>query len=116
MSRNSTFVLAPGYFLPPSYYDSTAKLLEYHGSQTHIVPIPSTGSKLHFTSNELDIVLVQDFLENLSSSGKEIIVVALLWQHPHLQSCEKPWESGKSTAGVGSGMFTNRRRESTEYH
>lgn len=66
----------PGNFLPPSYYDSTAKLLESHGFQTRIVAIPSTGSKLLLTSNEPDIFAVREVLEELSHSGKEIIVVA----------------------------------------
>lgn len=76
MTSNPTFVLVPGNFLPPSYYASTAKLLESHGFPTRLVTIPSTGSKSLLTSNELDIIAVRDVLEELSDSGKEIIAVA----------------------------------------
>lgn len=76
MSRNPTFVLVPGNFLPPSYFRSTAELLASHGFQTRLVTLPSTGSKLPLTSNEPDIVAVREVLRELSDSGKEIIVVA----------------------------------------
>ena len=76
MTSNPTFVLVPGNFLPPSYYASTAKLLESHGFPTRLVTIPSTGSKSLLTSNEPDIIAVRDVLEELSDSGKEIIAVA----------------------------------------
>jgi len=76
MAHRPVFVLVPGNFLPPAYYASTAKLLESHGYQTRLVAIPSTGSQSPLTSNEPDIVVVRAVLEELSESGKEIIVVA----------------------------------------
>lgn len=76
MATNPTFVLVPGNFLPPSYYASTAQLLESHGFQTRLVTLPSTGSESPLTSNEPDILAVRQVLEELSVSGKDIIVVA----------------------------------------
>ena len=76
MPSKPTFVLVPGNFLPPAYYASTAKLLESHGFQTLLVTIPSTGSKFPLTSNEPDILAVRQVLEELSESGRDIIVVA----------------------------------------
>ncbi|KAM0798352.1 Alpha/beta hydrolase fold-1 [Usnea florida] len=76
MPSKPTFVLVPGNFLPPAYYASTAKLLESHGFQTRLITIPRTGSKLPLTSNEPDILAVRQVLEELSESGRDIIVVA----------------------------------------
>ena len=76
MSSKPIFVLVPGNFLPPSYYADIVKLLEFYGFQTRLVTIPSTGSKSPLTSNEPDIVAVRQVLEELSDSGREIIVVA----------------------------------------
>ena len=76
MSSKPVFVLVPGNFLPPSYYANTAKLLESHGYQARIVTIPSTGSKVPLTSNEPDINAVREVLEEASSPGEDLIVVA----------------------------------------
>lgn len=76
MSSKPTFVLVPGNFLPPTYYATTAKLLESHGFQTRLIDIPSTGSKVPLTSNEPDIAAIREVLEELSDSGKEIVIVA----------------------------------------
>ena len=76
MPSKPTFVLVPGNFLPSAYYASTAKLLESHGFRTRLVTIPSTGSKLPLTSNEPDILAVRQVLEDLSETGRDIIVVA----------------------------------------
>ena len=79
MSRKPTFVLVPGNFLPPTYYAgdaSTAKHLEYHGFQTRLVTLPSTGSSSPLTSNQPDVIAVRQVLEELTDTGKEIIVVA----------------------------------------
>ena len=76
MSSKPTFVLVPGNFLPPAYYASTAKLLESHGFRTRLIMIPSTGSKLPLTSNEPDVLAVRQVLEELSNSGRDIIIVA----------------------------------------
>ena len=76
MSRAPTFVLVPGNFLPPTYYSSTAELLESHGYPTRVITIPSTGSDTTLTSNEPDIAAVREVIEELSGSGQEIIVVA----------------------------------------
>ena len=76
MSSKPTFVLVPGNFLPPSYYSNIAKLLENYGFSTRLVTLPSTGSKSPLTSNEPDVIAVRRVLEELSDSGKEIIVVA----------------------------------------
>lgn len=75
-SNKPIFVLVPGNFLSPSYYANTATLLESHGFQVRIITLPSTGSTVPLTSNEPDIVAVRQVLEELSDSGKEIIVVA----------------------------------------
>ncbi len=76
MSRKPTFVFVPGNFLPPSYYANIAKLLETSGFPTRLVTLPSTGSKSPLTSNEPDVAAVRQVLEELSDSGKQIIVVA----------------------------------------
>lgn len=76
MSRKPTFVLVPGNFLPPSYYTSSAKLLESHGFQTRLVTLPSTGSKSPLSSNEPDVIAVRKVLEEISDSGENIIVLA----------------------------------------
>ena len=76
MPSKPTFVLVPGNFLPSAYYADTAKLLESHGFQTCLTTIPSTGSKLPLTSNEPDVLAIRQVLEELSNSGKDIIVVA----------------------------------------
>lgn len=76
MSSKPTFVLVPGNFLPPAYYASTVKLLESHGFQTRLIVIPSTGSKLPLISNEPDVLAICQVLEELSNSGRDIIVVA----------------------------------------
>ena len=76
MPSKPTFVLVPGNFQPSAYYAGTAKLLETHGFQTRLITIPSTGSKLPLTSNEPDILAVRQVLEELSESGRDIIVVA----------------------------------------
>ena len=76
MSSKPTFVLVPGNFLPPSYYASTAKLLESHGFQVRIITLPSTGSTVPLTSNDPDILAVRQVLEELSDAGEEIIAVA----------------------------------------
>ena len=126
MISNPTLVLVPGNFLPPSYYSSTAKLLESHGFPTRLVTIPSTGSKSLLASNKPDIVAVRNVLEELSDSGKEIIAVA--HSYGSIPTCEaveglgiqQRFELGKSggvaTAGVGCSMATARRREPSGYH
>lgn len=76
MPSNPTFVLVPGNFLPPSYYASTAKLLESYGFQSRLVAIPSTGSEFPLTSNESDVAAIREVLEELSNSGQDLIVVA----------------------------------------
>ena len=76
MSRETTFVLVPGNFLPPTYYASTAKLLESHGYPTRVITIPSTGSKTILTSNEPDVAAVREAIEEVSDAGKEIVIVA----------------------------------------
>ena len=76
MSPKPIFVLVPGNFLPPTYYASTAKHLDSHGFQTRPVTLPSTGSTSPLTSNEPDVRAVRHILEELTDSGKEIIVVA----------------------------------------
>jgi hypothetical protein len=57
MSTKPTFVLLPGNFLPPTYYNTAAKLLETHSFPTKLVNIPSTGSSVLLTVNEPDIVV-----------------------------------------------------------
>lgn len=87
MSSNKPIsVLVPGNFLSPSYYANTAKLLESHGFQVRIVTLPSTGSTVPLSSNEPDIIAVRQVLEELSDSGKEIIVVA--HSYGSIPSCE----------------------------
>ena len=70
------FVLVPGNFLPPAYYDDTAKQLESRGFDTRLVTIPSTGSKHPLTSNEPDVLAIRQVLEELSNSERNIIIVA----------------------------------------
>ena len=76
MSPKPTFVLVPGNFLPPTYYASTTSHLASHGFQTRLVTLPSTGSTSPLTSNEPDVLTLRHVLEELTDSGKEIIVVA----------------------------------------
>ena len=76
MSSKPVFVLVPGNFLPPAYYGDTAKQLESHGFETRLVTIPSTGSKHPLTSNEPDVLAIRQVLEDLSDSGRDIIIVA----------------------------------------
>jgi len=76
MAHKPVFVLVPGNFLPPAYYASIAKRLESHGYQTRLITLPSTGSQSPLTSNAPDVADVRAVLEELSESGKEIIVVA----------------------------------------
>lgn len=76
MPNKPIFALVPGNFLPSAYYASTAKLLESRGFPTRLITIPSTGSKLPLTSNEPDILAIRHVLEELSDSGKDIVVVA----------------------------------------
>ena len=67
-------MLLPGNFLPPTYYDTAAKLLESHSSPTKLVSIPSTGSSVPLTSNEPDIDAIRTVLEDLVEAGKETSV------------------------------------------
>ena len=77
MSSKPVFVLVPGNFLPPAYYDETAKRLESHGFETRLVTIPSTGSKHPLTSNEPDVLAIRQVLEELSNNAeRNIIIVA----------------------------------------
>ncbi len=76
MSSKPIFVLVPGNFLPPAYYGDTAKQLESRGFETRLVTIPSTGSKHLLTSNEPDVLAIRQVLEELSNSGRKIIIVA----------------------------------------
>ena len=76
MSSKPVFVLVPGNFLPPAYYGDTAKQLESRGFETRLVTIPSTGSKHLLTSNEPDVLAIRQVLEELSSSERNIIIVA----------------------------------------
>ena len=76
MSSKPTFVFVPGNFLPPTYYAEIAKTLETLAFETHLVTLPSTGSKSPLPSNEPDVVAVRQVLAELSDAEKEIIVVA----------------------------------------
>jgi hypothetical protein len=76
MSAKPTFVLPLGNFLPPTYYNITAKLLESHFFATKLVSIPSTGSSVPLTSNEPDIAVIKTVLEDLVEEEKEIFIVA----------------------------------------
>ena len=76
MTREPSFVLVPGNFLPPTYYSGIARILESHRFPTRAITIPSTGSKTILTSNEPDVAAVREVLEELSNAGKEIIIVA----------------------------------------
>lgn len=86
MASKAVFVLVPGNFLPPAYYASTAKLLDSHGYQTRLVTIPSTGAKSPLTSNDPDVAAVRAVLEELSDSGKEVVVVA--HSYASIPTCE----------------------------
>ena len=76
MSTHPTFVLVPGNFLSPSYYDATAKLLESRGFPTRQVTIPSTGSPSTLASNEPDVTVIRNVLQDLADSGTDIVIVA----------------------------------------
>lgn len=76
MASKPIFVLVPGNFLPPAYYDDTAKQLEAHGFETRLVTVPSTGSKHPLTSNQPDVLAVRKVLEELLDSERNIIIVA----------------------------------------
>ena len=105
MSSKPTFVFVPGNFLPPLYYANIAKLLESFGFQTRLVTLPSTGSKSPLTSNEPDVVVIQQVLKELSDSGKEIIVVA--HSYGSIPTCEaiKGLGNEKGLAGVTRLVF-----------
>ena len=97
MSRKPTFVFVPGNFLPSTYYASTAKHLEPHGFQTRLVTLPSTGSTSPLTSNEPDVLAVRQVLEELTDSGKEIIVVA--HSYGGIPTCEAVKGLGREERG-----------------
>lgn len=100
ISSKPTFVFVPGNFLPSSYYADIVKLLEIHGFRTRLVTLPSTGAKSPLTSNEPDIVAIQQVLRELSDSGKEIIVVA--HSYGSIPTCEAVigFANEKEHAGV----------------
>ena len=98
MSTSPTFVLVPGNFLPPSYYDATVKLLDSRGFPTRQVKIPSTGSPNLLTSNEPDVVAIRNVLQDLADSGTDIVIVA--HSYGSIPTCE-----------AAEGLGINPRRE-----
>ncbi len=79
MPNKPTFLLVPGSFLPPEYYNDTAKQLWSRGFKSHVVTLPSVGSPDHLTSNEPDVLAIRRALEvelTYSFPKKNIIIVA----------------------------------------
>ena len=100
LSVKPTFVLVPGNFLPPTYYTDVAKVLESHSFPTQLVTLISTGSKEPLTSNEPDIAAIRKSVEDLTSAGKEVIVV--IHSYAGVPGCEAVKGLGKQErSGVG---------------
>lgn len=79
MSVKPIFVFVPDNFLPPKYFDATAKQLWSRGFESQVVLLPSTGAPQPLPSNEPDVLAIRRLLEvelNYSHFKKNVIIVA----------------------------------------
>jgi pimeloyl-ACP methyl ester carboxylesterase len=73
-----TFVLVPGSFSPPSWYEKVTPFLEKAGYENVVVPLPSANSEGKYKTPPTmtdDAASIKAVISDLVNNGKEVIIV-----------------------------------------
>jgi pimeloyl-ACP methyl ester carboxylesterase len=70
-----TFLLVPGAWHLPAYFDPLIDYLSSHGYFSVAVPLPSVNSSPAVTSLQPDVIAVADALTSLLDGGEDVVVV-----------------------------------------
>ncbi|CZS97935.1 related to signal peptide protein [Rhynchosporium agropyri] len=75
MSRKPDFIIVPGAWHSPDAFDPTSTFLRKAGYEVHGVDLPSYGADPPLKSFDLDVLAVQNVINKVLSSGKDVIMI-----------------------------------------
>jgi pimeloyl-ACP methyl ester carboxylesterase len=75
MSSKPTFVLVPGAWHRPAYFDQIRAYLSEHGYPSVAVTTPTVGSDPPATTMEVDIVAVEAAVRKVLDGGEDVVLM-----------------------------------------
>jgi hypothetical protein len=75
MTTKPEFIIVPGAWHSPEAFNSTTILLQNAGYIVHGISLPSVGTSPPLQSFDPDVSVIQDGINKLLSSGKNVVMV-----------------------------------------
>jgi pimeloyl-ACP methyl ester carboxylesterase len=75
MTTKPEFIIVPGAWHSPEAFNSTTILLQNAGYIVHGISLPSVGASPPLQSFDPDVSVIQDAINKLLSSGKDVVIV-----------------------------------------